>query len=192
LNRCHRIVCSSAIWKRKLERDIIPWILQDTSIGDNALEIGPGPGLATDLLRVRVARLTALEVDPLLARALSRRLWGTNVTVVEQDATQMQFPDACFSGVVSMTMLHHLSSVQRQDMLFGEVARVLRPGAVFVGCDRIFRSCLDLTHLFDTKVPVPPESLERRLRYAGFERVQVEVRPHDFRFIAWKASSTNE
>jgi ubiquinone/menaquinone biosynthesis C-methylase UbiE len=170
---------------------MIPWTLHDTSIGDDALEIGPGPGLATDLLRVRVARLTALEVDPLLARSLSRRLSGSNVTVVEQDATQMQFPDACFSGAVCMTMLHHLSSVHHQDLLFAEVARVLRPGAVFVGCDRIFRSRLDLTHLFDTKVPVPPESLDRRLRCAGFERVQVEVRKHDFRFIAWNVGFAN-
>jgi ubiquinone/menaquinone biosynthesis C-methylase UbiE len=171
---------------------MIPWVLQDTSLGDNALEIGPGPGLATDLLRTRVARLTALEADPLLAKNLSRRLSGTNVTVVEQDATKMQLPDACFSGAVSMTMLHHLSSVQRQDQMFEEVTRVLRPGAVFVGCDRIFRSRLDLTHLFDTKVPVPPESLHGRLWCAGFEKVQIEVRQHDFRFIGWKVGLTNE
>jgi ubiquinone/menaquinone biosynthesis C-methylase UbiE len=171
---------------------MIPWVLHGTSLGDNALEIGPGPGITTDLLRVRVARLTALEVDPLLARSLSRRLSGTNVTVAQQDATKMQFPDACFSGAVSMTMLHHLSSVQRQDQMFTEVARVLRPGGIFVGCDRVFRSRLDLTHLFDIKVPVPPESLHGRLRCAGFEKVQVEIRQHDFRFIAWKGALTNE
>ena len=175
-----------------MERDIVPWTLHDTSLGDEVLEIGPGPGLTTDLLRARVAKLTALEVDRGLARALSRRLAGTNVTVVLQDATEMRLPDACFTGAVCMTMLHHVPSTGLQDKVFAEVARVLRPGAVFVGCDRIFRSRFDLTHLFDTKVPIPPESLPGRLWCAGFEKIEVVARRHDFRFMAWKPGRADE
>jgi len=85
-----------------------------------------------------------------------------------------------------MTMLHHVPSVDLQNRVLAEVARVLCPGAVFVGYDRIFRSRFDLTHLFDTKVPVHPESLDRRLRWAGFEKIEVEARQHDFRFMARK------
>jgi ubiquinone/menaquinone biosynthesis C-methylase UbiE len=175
-----------------LERDIVPWTLHDTSLGDEVLEIGPGPGLTTDLLRARVAKLTTLEVDRGLARALSRRLAGTNVTVVLQDATEMRFPEACFTGAVCMTMLHHVPSTRLQNKVFTEVARVLRPGAVFVGCDRIFRSRFDLTHLFDTKVTVPPESLHVRLWRAGFEKIEVVARQHDFRFMAWKPGRADE
>ncbi len=52
--------------------------------------------------------------------------------------------------------------------------------------DRIFRSRFDLTHLFDTKLAVTPESLHWRLWWAGFEKIEVEARRHDFRFRAWK------
>jgi ubiquinone/menaquinone biosynthesis C-methylase UbiE len=186
------MLCRSAFWRRKLERDIVPWTLHDISLGDEVLEIGPGPGLTTDLLRTRVAKLTTLEVDRSLARALSRRLTGTNVTVVHQDATEMRLRDACFTGVVCMTMLHHVPSIGLQDRVFAEVARVLRPGAVFVGCDRIFRSRFDVTHLFDTKVPILPESLLGRLRRAGFEKIEVVSRKHDFRFMAWKPGCADE
>lgn len=98
----------------------------------------------------------------------------------------MKLPDERFSGAICMTMLHHVPSAGLQNRIFAEVARVLRPGAAFVGCDRIFRSRFDLTHLFDTKVPVLPESLYRRLRWAGFEKIEVEARQYDFRFIARK------
>jgi len=104
----------------------------------------------------------------------------------------MGLPDECFSGAICMTMLHHVPSAGLQNRVFAEVARVLCPGAVFVGYDRIFRSRFDLTHLFDTKVPVLPESLYRRLRWAGFEKIEVEARQHDFRFIARKPARVDE
>ena len=163
------------------------WMLRDARLGEEVLEIGPGPGLTTDLLRVRVAKLTTVEVDHDLAIKLSCRLAGTNVTVVAHDATEMQFPDASFTGAVCMTMLHHLPSAALQNRMFEEVARVLRPGAVFVGCDRLFHSRFDLTHLFDTKTPVQPGSLRGRLWLAGFDQIEIDIRKHDFRFMARKA-----
>ena len=188
MNCCHHILCKSAFWGHRLEHDIIPWVLHGAALGDDLLEIGSGPGLTTDLLRSRVARLTAMEIDHGLAATLAQRLAGTNVTVIAQDASVMGLPDACFSGAICMTMLHHVPSVGLQNRMFAEVARVLRPGAVFLGCDRIFRSRFDFLHLFDTKVPVPPDSLHGRLRWAGFEKIEVETRRHDFRFRAWKSA----
>lgn len=186
MNRLHRILCRSAYWKRKLERDVVPWTLQDAALGENCLEIGPGPGLTTDLLRTRVARLTAVEADRDLASVLSQRLAGTNVTVVHQDATDMQLPDGVFTAAVCMTMLHHVPSRTLQEQLLAEVARVLQPGGVFVGCDRLFSSRFDVTHLFDTKLPVLPQVLHRQLWCAGFEGIRIDSRRNDFRFIAWK------
>jgi 16S rRNA A1518/A1519 N6-dimethyltransferase RsmA/KsgA/DIM1 with predicted DNA glycosylase/AP lyase activity len=46
-------------------------------LGANVLEVGPGPGLATDILRRRFANLTCIEIDPLLAGSLSERMEGT-------------------------------------------------------------------------------------------------------------------
>ena len=41
------------------------------------LEIGPGPGAATDWLRHKVGRLTAVEVDETAAALLADRFAGT-------------------------------------------------------------------------------------------------------------------
>jgi 16S rRNA A1518/A1519 N6-dimethyltransferase RsmA/KsgA/DIM1 with predicted DNA glycosylase/AP lyase activity len=53
------------------------------------IEVGPGPGLTTDVLRHGVERLTAVELDIDLAAALRDRMNGTNVEVVQADATAL-------------------------------------------------------------------------------------------------------
>src|SRR5207249_3573316 len=111
--------------------------LQGVELGDNVLEIGPGPGVTTQLLRTRTRRLTALEVDAGAAAALAKRLDGLGVHVVHGDGAAMPFADGCFSGVVAFTMLHHVPSVALQDRLLAEARRVLRPGGVFAGFDGV-------------------------------------------------------
>jgi len=127
MNRIHRWLCRSAAWKRTLEQRI-PWVLGDADLGQNVLEVGPGPGLTTDLLRSHVTRIIALEIDPALARLLQVRSRDRNVRVVRGDATLMPFQNAQFSGAVSFTMLHHVPSEELQDKLLREVRRVLMPG----------------------------------------------------------------
>ena len=187
MNRLHHILCRSGIWKRTLERDVFPWVFEGVQFGDEMLEIGPGPGLTTDLLRCRIKKLTAVEIDARLAASLARRLAGTNVTVRQQDSTALQFPDASFDGAICLTMLHHVPSSALQDTLLHEVARVLRPGTPFVGCDLLFRSRFDLMHLFDTKVPVDLEGFPARLGFAGFSDIHIDIRRHAFRFHARRA-----
>ena len=87
----------------------------------DVLELGSGPGLTTDVLRGRTARLTAVEIDPRLA-SLQERMKNTNVEVVEADATAMPFPDGSLA-VLSFTMLHHVPSVTLQDRLLAEAWR---------------------------------------------------------------------
>src|SRR5574338_521541 len=125
MNVFHRWYCNSNGWARRLQGELMPAVLRDLDLGDDVLEIGPGPGMSTDWLRERVARLTSVEIDRRLAEALRRRLAGTNVTVVEGDASDMPFPDASFSGAVCFTMLHHVPYAA-QDRLLAEAARVLR------------------------------------------------------------------
>src|ERR1700678_2324893 len=67
MNEEHLRICSSAEWAEYVERDLLPWALGDRNLGDDVLEVGPGPGLTTDVLRQRVTKLTAVEVDPQLA-----------------------------------------------------------------------------------------------------------------------------
>src|ERR1700692_3800952 len=85
MNKHHLEMLSSPRWAEMLERDLLPWVTTVTDLGDEALEVGPGPGLTTDLLRTRTARLTAVEIDPVLAESLTQRLAGTNVVVVNRN-----------------------------------------------------------------------------------------------------------
>ena len=89
MNFVHRHLCRSTAWRSVLERFVVPSALADVRLGDDVLELGPGDGISTDLLRAHMARLTVLEIDPLMAKGLAARLRGTNVTVVRGDATAM-------------------------------------------------------------------------------------------------------
>ena len=155
---------------------MIPWALDGLDPGEDVLELGPGPGLTTDVLRERAARLTAVEIDPRLASSLQERMKNTNVEVVEADATAMPFPDGSFSAVLSFTMLHHVPSVTLQDQLLAEAWRVLRPGGVFAGSDTAPGVLFRLAHIGDTMVPVDPTTLSHRLKTAGFDELKARRR----------------
>lgn len=170
----------------------MPWALRDVELGDTLLEVGPGPGLTTDLLRRKTARLTSIEIDERLADRLRQRLDGSNVTVVHGDATAMPFQDASFSGAVSMTMLHHVPSAELQDRLFAEVLRVLEPGAFFAGFDSTSSLRFRLAHVFDTMVLVDPATLPARLERIGFTDVQVREGTGAFRFRARKPATSDQ
>jgi SAM-dependent methyltransferase len=184
MNRLHRWLCRSDLWRRTVEGKLLPWVLRDVALGDDVLEIGPGPGLTTDVLRERTARLTCVEVDPRLARALAARQAGRNVRVVCGDATRLPLPDASFSGALACTMLHHVPSPALQDALLAEVRRVLRPGGVFAGSDSVTSPGFRMLHWFDTHVPVDPAGFAGRLEAAGFSAVHVDVARRSFRFRA--------
>jgi len=186
MNERHLQICASAEWAETVRLEVLPWAVGQRDLGDDVLEVGPGPGMTTDLLRQSVARLTAVEVDPALAAALADRLQGSNVEVVHADGAALPFPDRRFSGATSFTMLHHVPSPALQDRLLSEVRRVLMPGGLLVGVDSIDRPEWRELHTGDTCVPVDPDTLGARLEGAGFVDVEVERAepPTRFRFAA--------
>jgi SAM-dependent methyltransferase len=184
VNDKHLSLCSSIEWADAVERWIIPRVVNDIDLGDDVLEVGPGPGLTTDVLRGLVDRLTAVEVDQSLADALSTRLAGSNVEVVHADATEMPFSSGRFSAALSFTMLHHVPSVALQDKLFGEVASVLRPGGVFAGTDSRDGEDFRELHTDDVCVPIDPVGFDHRLFQAGFAQVLVETDEYGVHFRA--------
>lgn len=154
----------------------MPFALGDlalTDLGDDVLEVGPGPGLTTDILRAALPKVTAIELDEELANGLRARLAGTNVTVVNDDATEMPFGDASFSGAALFTMLHHVPTIQLQDRLFAEIRRVLRTGGVFMAMDGMASEEFEAMHTDDIYNPIAPERLRGRLTTAGFRDVDV-------------------
>jgi SAM-dependent methyltransferase len=188
MNFFHRRLCRSDRWRRVVEKDIVPWVLDGIDIGSNVLEVGPGPGVTADLLRRRVQHLTCVEIDSDFAQALVNRMAGGNVTIVCEDATSMSLADGAFDGAISLTMLHHVPSMALQNRLFSEIARVLRPGGLFAGVDSLYSVGLRLVHFFDTMVLVDPTTLPRRLEAAGFTDIHVDTKEHLFRFRARRHS----
>ena len=188
MNILHRRYCRSDEWRQAVHHGMMPWVLGDVTLGANVLEIGPGPGVTTDWLRERVRSLTCVEIDRKLADSLKARLEGTNVTVVEGDATSMDFADASFDAAVCFTMLHHVPSRALQERLLAEAYRVLRPGGLFLGSDSTTSFRFRLFHVFDTCVPVEADGFAERLRAPGFGEITIERRPqyNTFKFQARK------
>jgi SAM-dependent methyltransferase len=174
VNRFHRRYCASPGWARLVRTTLVPAVLQGTELGRRVLEVGPGPGLTTEVLAGTAPELTAIELDPTLARATRHRVPAA--LVVQGDATTMPFADASFSAVVCLTMLHHLPDPEAQDRLFAQVHRVLAPGGVFCGSDNPGRGLrFRLIHLGDNRTVVDPATLGDRLHGAGFEQARIRA-----------------
>jgi ubiquinone/menaquinone biosynthesis C-methylase UbiE len=182
MNEAHER-CGSDEWRQAIREVILPWALGETDLGDDVLEVGPGYGATTDVLCESVARLTSVEIDEQLAAMLIDRFADVaNVEIVRGDATQLPYADERFSGAACFTMLHHVPTVELQDRLFAEVARVLRPGGALVASDSLASDELEAHHEGDTYNPVDPSTLPSRLEGAGFEGI--EVRTNEF---GWSA-----
>jgi ubiquinone/menaquinone biosynthesis C-methylase UbiE len=183
VNKGH-VWCGSDQWRTIVRDTIVPWALADCDLGADVLEVGPGYGATTDVFRERVDRLTAVEIDTELAATLSERFVDTNVVVVLGDASSLTFDDDRFTGATSFHMLHHVPSTALQDRIFAEVARVVRPGGVFVAADGVYSPESATFHAGDTYVPIDPATLTARLGSRGFTDVEVEVDPARFGWVA--------
>src|SRR5205085_9734888 len=101
----------------------------------------------------------------------------SNVEILHGDATALEFADARFSGAICFTMLHHVPTVELQDRLFAEVARVLKPGAAIVASDNLGSDELAANHDGDTYNPIDPATLPARLEAAGLRHITVNTNP---------------
>lgn len=175
MNQGHADLCSSAEWAKGLQDDVIAPLFDGAGISGAMLEIGPGPGAATEWLLSRVSHLTALEVDPMAAAALAERLNDERLEVVVGDAGAMTFDDESFDAVASFTMLHHVPTDVGQFRILTEAQRVLRPGGILIGSDSLASNDLHDFHAEDTYNPLEPATLLSWLLALDFERVTVNV-----------------
>ena len=185
VNENHAKVLSSPEWAAFLHDEVLPAAVRDVDLGDDMLEIGPGPGAATSWLSQRVKRLTAVELSPSAAEALRQRFLGTNVSVVTGDATELAWPDGSFDSVGMFTMLHHVPTRRLQDALLAEALRVLRPGGTLVGSDSLASERLRRFHEGDTYNPLEPAAFLTRLQAVGFASITLVV-AHNLIFTAVK------
>ncbi len=175
VNKNHDQLLGSPEWAAFLHDEVLPAVTCGVDLGDDMLEIGPGPGAGTAWLRQRVRRLVAVDLSASAALELEQRFAGTNVSAVAGDATALSYPDGSFNSVGTFTMLHHVPTRRLQDAIFAEALRVLRPGGTLVGSDSLASDRLHHFHEGDTYNPVEPSSLLTRLQTLGFAEVSVTV-----------------
>jgi ubiquinone/menaquinone biosynthesis C-methylase UbiE len=188
MNENHARVCTSPEWAEHIQTEILPVLTAGVDLGKEMLEIGPGPGAATEWLRHRVAQLTAVEVDTAAAAALASRYAGTNVQIVTGSAAELSYPAESFDSAGCFTMLHHVPTLALQNQIMAEAFRVLRPGGVLIGSDSLASTHLHEFHEGDTYNPVEPASLLPRLQTLGFSKVTVIV-DDSLLFIARKVTA---
>ncbi len=175
MNENHGRLLGSPEWAAYLHDEVLPAAVGGTDLGEDMLEIGPGPGAATAWLRQRVRRLVALDVSEEAVSALRERFPEPDVSVAAGDATALGYPDESFDSVGTFTMLHHIPTRRMQDAILAEALRVLRPGGTLVGSDSLASDELHRFHEGDTYNPVEPASLLPRLQTLGFAEVSITV-----------------
>ena len=188
MNKRHAELLGTAEWAAFLHSEVLPVVTHGVDLGDDLLEIGPGPGAATEWLRHRVKRLVALELEPAAAAALAARFAGTNVEAVVGDATALAYPDGSFDTVGMFTMLHHVPTRALQDAILAGALRALRPGGTLIGSDSVASDRLHGFHEGDTYNPVEPAAFLTRLQTIGFGEIMLEIAGDRLMFRARKTA----
>jgi ubiquinone/menaquinone biosynthesis C-methylase UbiE len=188
MNKNHAQLMPSPEWAAHIQDEVLPLATAGVDLGKDLLELGPGPGAATEWLRQRVARLVAIEHEEDAAALLAERYAGTNVEVVSGSAASVGFPDSSFDTVATFTMLHHVPTRALQDRILAEAFRVLRPGGAFIGSDSLGSDGLHQFHEGDTYNPVEPSSFLVRLQTVGFTAITLHV-SYNLVFTAVKEAS---
>ena len=188
MNKNHAQLMPSPEWAAHIQDEVLPLATAGVDLGKDLLELGPGPGAATEWLRQRVARLVAIEHEEDAAALLAERYAGTNVEVVVGSAAEVGYPDESFDTVATFTMLHHVPTRALQDRILAEAFRVLRPGGAFIGSDSLASDGLHQFHEGDTYNPVEPSSFLVRLQTVGFTAITLHV-SYNLVFTAVKEAS---
>ena len=188
MNENHAKLMPSPEWAAHIQDEVLPQATAGVELGADLLELGPGPGAATEWLRHRVARLVAVEQEEEAAARLAARFAGTGVEVVRGDAAALGYPDESFDTVATCTMLHHVPTRARQDKVLAEAFRVLRPGGAFLGSDSLPSDGLHQFHEGDTYNPVELATFLTPLQTVGFTAITLRVR-YNMIFTVWKEAS---
>jgi len=166
-------------YRRRLARkiaDFSPWVPD----GGDVLEMGCGKGELIAFLASRSRRSVGIDISEVI---LDSARQAPNLEFRVMDAVRLDFPDASFDTAISSQLIEHLHP---DDVLvhFREVARVLRPGGLYVfntpnritgphDVSRYFDKTATGFHLKESTYG----ELATALRAAGFGRLETQILP---------------
>lgn len=152
--------------------------------GDHILDVGCGIGGAVRYLASQTGcRVTGIDLTPEFietARILTDKTGlGARVAFEAASALDMPFADAAFDGAVT---LHVAMNIRDRAGLYGEVARVMKRGAVFCIYDVMKRGEEPIAYPVpwaesaDTSHLTTPDEMLGLLEAAGFDVFETEDR----------------
>lgn len=97
--------------------------------GCRLLDIGCGAGYHVRHLARKAAKVVAIDVDPVALPIARRRVRSSRTTFLRYDGDRLPFADASFDAVSMLDVLEH---VKDREALVAEIARVLRPGGIWI------------------------------------------------------------
>jgi ubiquinone/menaquinone biosynthesis C-methylase UbiE len=115
----------------------------------NVLDVATGAGHTAVAIAPRVREVVAIDIAPAMLRRtqeLAADRGVGNVLTELMDVESMRFPEACFDAITCRIAPHHFIDI---DLALREIARVLRPGGVFVVEDSIVPEDPDLDRFFN-------------------------------------------
>jgi ubiquinone/menaquinone biosynthesis C-methylase UbiE len=208
MNRFENWFCASRAWRTVTRKQLLPWLLAGTELGEHVLEIGAGPGAATEELRKRSGRVTSLEYSYDFAARLAPRdqktttsnVPGAKITetrsrngvVVQGDASVLPFAESTFSTAVAILVLHHLRTHEAQERALREIFRVLRPGGAFLAVEIEDGWLNRIAHIRSTFVPLRAREVPARFAAAGFCDVTYSIRHGAFRVKAVRPNASDK
>jgi ubiquinone/menaquinone biosynthesis C-methylase UbiE len=158
---------------------------------ERVLDIGTGAGHTALALAPRVSSVVLTDPVPTML-ATARRLFAEagvqNAEFVEAVAERLPFPDASFDVVTTRLAAHHFDDVA---LAMREVARVLRPGGVFIFVDTLAPDDAE-SATYQDEVETLRDPTHRRIytqrEWIGFsegaglrvEKTEVVRKTHDF------------
>jgi ubiquinone/menaquinone biosynthesis C-methylase UbiE len=144
---------------------------------DHVLDVGCGIGGTARYMAVESGcRVAGIDLTPefiAVARTLSARLGLSEMLAFEiASALAMPFEDAAFDAATSF---HVAMNIAERDRLYGEIARVMRPGATLCIYDVMKTGPGEILYLVPwaetaaTSHVTSPEEMQALLGEAGFE-----------------------
>jgi len=124
-----------------LIRSVAYWLRDRTAAGRTGqlefLEMGCGAGPTLVWLAQKGIRVSGVDIAvnalELARQNLTRQGQADKIgSIVESSVTKTPFADASFDGIIESCVFQHLPRADREQT-FREVARLLKPGGIFVG-----------------------------------------------------------
>jgi malonyl-CoA O-methyltransferase len=122
----------AATLQERVRTDLVERLAELKLDPSNILDLGAGTGHASRALKRRYPRSLTVAADiaaGMLVRAKAQSRWLRRFERVRADAYSLPFRDGCFDLVFSSLMLQWCDDL---DVVFAEIARVLKPGGVLL------------------------------------------------------------